>query len=66
MHLTEYGSRVGCSIGAMKRWLGHSAGSAMADVHMKPVSPENRTITEWIRTALRRAKELRKKAKSQE
>lgn len=64
---TEFGSRDGCSIGAMKRWLGHSAGSDMADVYMKPVSPENRTVIEWIRTALRTAKaELRKKAKSQE
>jgi hypothetical protein len=64
---TEFGSRDGCSIGAMKRWLGHSAGSDMADVYMKPVSPENRTVIEWVRTALRTARvELRKKAKSQE
>ena len=64
---TEFGSRPGCSIGAMKRWLGHSASSDMADVYMKPVSPENRTVVEWVRTALQTAKaELRKKAKSQE
>ncbi len=62
---TEFGSRDGCSIGAMKRWLGHSASSDMADVYMKPVSPENRPVIEWVRTALRTAKaELRKKAKS--
>lgn len=62
---TEFGSRPGCSIGAMKRWLGHSASSDMADVYMKPVSPENRTVVEWVRTALRTAKaELRKKAKT--
>ncbi len=50
---TEFGSRDGCSIGAMKRWLGHSASSDMADVYMKPVSPENRTVIEWVRTVLR-------------
>jgi integrase len=53
---TEFGSREGCSIGAMKRWLGHSASSDMADVYMKPVSPENRPVVEWIRTALRTGK----------
>ena len=53
---TEFGSRDGCSIGAMKRWLGHSASSDMADVYMKPVSPENRPVVEWIRTALRTGK----------
>lgn len=61
---TEFGSRDGCSIGAMKRWLGHSASSDMADVYMKPVSPENRPVIEWVRTALRTGKvELRKNAK---
>src|SRR5689334_18242356 len=61
---TEFGSRDGCSIGAMKRWLGHSAGSDMADVYMKPVSPESRPLIEWIRNALRTGKvDLRKKAK---
>lgn len=53
---TEFGSREGCSIGDMKRWLGHSASSDMADVYMKPVSPENRPVVEWIRTALRTGK----------
>jgi integrase len=61
---TEFGSRPGCSIGAMKRWLGHSASSDMADVYMKPVSPENRAVVEWIRTALCTGKaDLRTKAK---
>ena len=49
---TEFGSRPGCSIGAMKRWLGHSASSDMADVYMKPVSPENRPVVEWVSKAL--------------
>src|SRR5262249_3930974 len=62
---TEFGSREGCSIGAMKRWLGHSASSDMADVYMKPVSPENRPVIEWVRHALRSGNvNLRKKAKS--
>ena len=34
---TEFGSREGRSIGVMKRWLGHSASSDMADVYMKPM-----------------------------
>ena len=46
---TEFGSRKGCSISDMKRWLGHSASSAMADVYMRPVSPEHREIIVWIR-----------------
>lgn len=53
---TEFGSRNGCSIGAMKRWLGHSASSDMADVYMKPISPENRPVIEWVRTCLRTGK----------
>ncbi len=53
---TEYGSRQGCSIGAMRRWLGHSASSQMADVYMKPVSPENREVVEWVRGCLRTGK----------
>lgn len=61
---TELGSRDGCSIGAMKRWLGHSASSDMADVYMKPVSPESRPVIEWVRAALRTGKaDLRTKAK---
>ena len=53
---TEFGSRPGCSIGEMKRWLGHSASSQVADVYMKPVSPESRSIIEWVRTSLRTGK----------
>jgi integrase len=49
---TEYGSRPGSSIGAMRRWLGHSASSQMADTYMKPVSPENRDVVEWVRNCL--------------
>lgn len=51
---TEYGSRRGCSIAAMKRWLGHSASSQMADRYMKPVSPEHREVVEWARKQLAR------------
>jgi hypothetical protein len=36
----------------MKRWLGHSASSQVADVYMKPVSPEYRPIVEWVGKAL--------------
>lgn len=49
---TEFGSRPGCSIVAMKRWLGHSASSQMADRYMKPVSPEDREVVEWVRKRL--------------
>ncbi len=49
---TEYGSREGTSIGDVKRWLGHSASSQVADVYMKPVSPENRAVVEWVRKSL--------------
>ena len=49
---TEFGSRPQCSIGDVKRWLGHSASSHVADVYMKPVAPENRPLIEWVRTAL--------------
>jgi integrase len=53
---TEFGSRPGSSIGEMKRWLGHSASSHVADIYMKPVSPENRAVVEWVRTSLRTGK----------
>jgi integrase len=53
---TEFGSRAGCSIGAMRRWLGHSASSQMADVYMKPVSPEDRAVVEWVRAAIQSGK----------
>jgi integrase len=53
---TEFGSRAGCSIGEMKRWLGHSASSQVADVYMRPVSPEYRPIVEWVGKALKSGK----------
>lgn len=49
---TEFGCRPQCSIDDVKRWLGHSASSHVADHYMKPVSPENRLVVEWVRTAL--------------
>lgn len=49
---TEFGSRPGCSIGAMKRWLGHGASSAMADRYMRPVAPEHRAVVEWVSRSL--------------
>lgn len=49
---TEYGNRPGCSIGSMKRWLGHSASSSIADVYMKPVPPENKALIGWVRKEL--------------
>ncbi len=53
---TEFGSRPGCSIGGMRRWLGHAASSAVADVYMRPVSPENRPVVEWVRKQLKSKK----------
>ncbi len=49
---TEFGSRPGCSIGDMRRWLGHSASSRMADVYMKPVSPEDREVVSFVAESL--------------
>jgi integrase len=49
---TEFGSRTGCSISGMRRWLGHSASSYVADVYMRPVSPEHRPAVEWVRKQL--------------
>lgn len=49
---TEFGSRPGTSIGEVKRWLGHSASSDMADVYMRPVRPEYREVVEWVRKRL--------------
>lgn len=49
---TEYGSRPTCSIGNMRRWLGHSASSSIADVYMRPVSPEHRDVVEYVRNVL--------------
>jgi integrase len=53
---TEFGSRPSCSIGSMRRWLGHAASSAVADVYMRPVSPEHRPVVEWVRKQLRSKK----------
>ena len=53
---TEFGSRPGCSIGGIRRWLGHAASSAVADVYMRPVSPEHRLVVEWVRRQLRSKK----------
>ncbi len=53
---TEFGSRRGCSIVAVKRWLGHSASSQVADVYMKPISPEDRAVVEWVRKCLKAGK----------
>lgn len=50
---TEFGSRDRCSVSAMKRWLGHSASSDMADVYMRPVAPEYRKVIDWVRKTLR-------------
>ena len=49
---TEFGSRPGTSISTMKRWLGHSATSQMADVYMRPVTPEHREVVEYVRLSL--------------
>lgn len=49
---TEFGSRPGSSIGEVKRWLGHSASSHMADLYMRPVKPEYREVVTWVRRKL--------------
>lgn len=49
---TEFGSRPGTSISDMKRWLGHSASSNMADTYMRPVSPEHREVVAFVRRSL--------------
>lgn len=49
---TEFGSRPGTSIAEMKRWLGHSAASEMADVYMRPLPPENKAVVAWVRSRL--------------
>jgi len=51
---TEYGNRRGTSIGDIKRWLGHSASSNVADVYMKPVSPEYQDVVKWVRKSLKK------------
>ncbi len=52
---TELGSRPGCSLGQIRRWLGHGASSNMADVYMRPVAPEQREVVEWVRSTLERS-----------
>ncbi len=49
---TEFGSRPGASIGDVKRWLGHTASSNVADLYMRPVRPEYRKVVEWVRKRL--------------
>ena len=49
---TEFGSRPGTSISNVKRWLGHTASSDMADLYMRPVRPEYRNLVHWVRRRL--------------
>ncbi len=49
---TEFGSRPATSIGEVKRWLGHTASSDVADLYMRPVRPEYRKVIEWVRRRL--------------
>ncbi len=60
---TEFGTRrgtasgqEGTSLGDMKRWLGHSASSAVADVYLRDVKPEQRELIEWVRESLQTGK----------
>lgn len=46
---TEFGSKPGCSIVATKQRLKHSACSQITDRYVKPVSPEDREMVEWVR-----------------
>lgn len=43
---TDFGSRDRCPIGEMRRWLGHTASSSMADIYVQTVLPENRIVVE--------------------
>lgn len=49
---TEYGNRDRCSISDMRRWLGHSTSSAVADGYMKPIAPEIKPVVQWVGRAL--------------
>jgi integrase len=49
---TEFGSRAGTSISAVRRWLGHATSSSLADLYMRPVRPEYREVVEWVRKRL--------------
>jgi integrase len=62
---TEFGSRPGTSISDVKRWLGHSASSDMADVYMRPVRPEYREIVAWARRLLQSSRPLPRGTSSQ-
>ncbi len=59
---TEYGSRPGCSIADIRRWLGHSASSQIADVYMRPIRPEYREVVAWVRKRLA-SKDLTERSK---
>ena len=39
-------------IADIRRWLGHSASSQMADVYMRPIQPEYREAVTWVRKRL--------------
>ncbi len=62
---TEYGSRSGCSISAMRRWLGHAVSSSVADVYMRPVAPEHREVVEWVRESLQTKPHRRQQPRAQ-
>lgn len=49
---TEFGSRQGCSLAAMRGWLGHSKSSNVADRYMRPLSPEHKPLIQWLRESL--------------
>jgi integrase len=49
---TEFGSRPGTSISEVRRWLGHAAGSDVADTYMRPVRPEDKDVVLWVRKRL--------------
>jgi integrase len=52
--VTEFGSRPGTSIGGVKRWLGHTPSSNVADLYVRPVRPEYREVVNWVRAKLTR------------
>ena len=62
---TEFGSRPGTSIGDVKRWLGHTSSSDMADVYMRPVSPEYKKVVQWVRRRLTSTRFKSKRARTQ-
>ncbi len=56
---TEFGSRPGASISEVRRWLGHAAGSDVADTYMRPVGPEYKDVVLWVRKQLENPKSVR-------